>query len=181
MKHFFLVLFTASCLIVFSCSPKDDKTTKDNTEKKHPKSDDATDDETTKDDTSNDMTKAAGGVCNCMSDAMDGLSSKSKAIIIKAGASSDPTQTMKAELEKIDDADEKQKIGMEFQKFGKLAQDPDMMDCVRKVEKKYNVDDKDIKAQKQIIRVLQDKENCDVVAALMNIGVKQDAKNRGTE
>jgi len=96
--------------------------------------------------------------------------------LIKAGNSSEPTQTLTNELMKITDEEEKQTLGREFQKIGQIESDQDMQNCVEKLNKKYNLKEGDKKMQNKIVKQLEEKEDCEVVAALMKIGIKEENK-----
>lgn len=175
MKKFFVLVMAASCLFI-SCNPKDEKE-KDGEEETTKKKDKDADDEERNEDESDNSAKIATGVCNCMNSAVEGFSAQGKRIIIKAGNSSNPTQTLQTELMNIEDEEEKQKLGREFQSLAAMEEDTDMKDCMEKLKKKYDFDENDRKAQQKVARALEDKEGCEVVTALMKIGMKEQKGN----
>ncbi len=176
MTKFFLGLIAAYCLFG-SCNPKDNSIDSEKSSRLKDK-DKSQDDEAANNDEETDNTqKVAKGMCNCMNGVLDGLSSKSKRMIIKAGNSSNPTQTLQSEIMKIEDPEEKQSISQEFKKVGSFSEDPEVKDCINKLEKKYNVNDKGQKVQKKIIKHLEENGDCEMVSALMKIGLKQNNMN----
>ena len=156
----FTILLLVSGLILSGCN--NDAKVKDKTSKE--KKMDKDEEESGELDTE----ALATDVCDCISDLENGLSSRAKKIVIKAGNSDEPEVTMKEEILKITDAEEQEKIGKEFQGF----EDTNMEECMKKLQKKYpDVKNPDKKTQKKILSAIED--NCsEFSAALMKIGFK---------
>ncbi len=173
MNKILIWLLAATLVLNFSCNSAGDENDKEKiTKKKKTLGDEPMDEEEEVDDSPRNIDKMAAGICNCMANVFDGVGDNAKRILIKAGKSSNPTQTMQNEIAKMDDQEEKQKLGEEFTNLGTLAQDKGIQNCINKLEKKYNVSEEDTKAQKRIVQILEKDGDCSLVAALMNIAVK---------
>ena len=165
MKKILLVAAAATTMLAFSCNPKDDKGT--DKEGKTLKEDNTADDE---EGGSSDIKKAAVGYCECFNNNYGDIDPKIKKMLIKAGNSDDPMTTIQQEAMKISDPEEQQKISEEMQK---MSNDKDMEACAKKLNKKYGLDENDKKTQRSVMKVLQDEEDCELLAALMKIGLAQ--------
>jgi hypothetical protein len=163
MKKFLVLAMAATSMLAFSCNPKNDKGTD---KEKILKDDSKAEDE----DDGSDLKKAAVGYCECFNDNFGDLDPKVKKMIIKAGNSDDPMSTLQREAAKIGDPEEQQRIGEEMQK---MSTDKEMEACGKKISKKYGFDENDKKVQKRLMNYLLNEEDCEVLGALMKIGLSQ--------
>lgn len=176
MKRIFLATLCAASLLTFSCTNSKDANDKDKNKDddkevvdKPGKEDD--------DETEKNYTKAAKGMCGCISEKMDELSSTTKRIITKAADSDNPQATLKNELMNIDDEAEKQKVASEFQKFGTAVQETEFTNCAKKVQKKYNIDESSKSDEKKLMQAVEENGDCDILSALYKIGTKTQGNN----
>jgi hypothetical protein len=173
MKKLLTACFFAAALVAFSCNPKDDNTkdkekiSKDDDENKGKDEDESS--------SGSDLKKAAAGYCDCFNESYGNIDPKLKRIIIKAGKSDDPRTTLQNEMMKIDDEEEKQKMAQQMQQF---SDESAINACTKKISKKYDLNEEDPKVQKKILAELEDNGDCELVAALMQIGLKEGDGNK---
>jgi|GEM_PF-2783896 len=165
MKKLLVVAIAATTMLAFSCNPKNDKGS--DKEKRTSKEDSTAEDEESND---SDIRKAAVGYCECFNENFSEMDPKVRKMLIKAGNSDDPLSTIQKEVMKISDPEEQQRIGEEMQK---MSDDKQMEACAKKITKKYGLDENDKKTQRALMKELQGEEDCELIAALMRIGLSQ--------
>lgn len=169
MKKILVLFFAAGCLFV-SCNPTDDSDSK--TEKKTSKKEISEEEET--EEEGPDARKIATAFCGCFNNSsMSDINPRMKKIITKASNSDDPAYTLQAELMKIEDEEERNKLGEDFQAY---ADNGEMDACTKKIKKKYNLDENDKKLQRKIITELEENDDCSFLAALMRMGMKMESQ-----
>lgn len=117
--------------------------------------------------------QATAEMCSCFNRALSSMNPNVKSIIVKAGHSSDPITTLQTELQKLAGTEGQQQIAQEFQQF---ENDPQLQECANQIKKKYNLDDKDKTAQERILKAAEKNQDCEVVYALMKIGLQQEER-----
>ena len=167
MKRAFLLLMASSTLFLVHCNPKDEKDA-DNEKSSKLQDNDAEEEKTEK--SSSNIEKAAAGYCDCFNNSSEELDPKMKRMIIKAGESDNPLQVIQTEMMKIKDPEEQQRLGQQIQAF---TEGSAIEDCTNKITKRYKLNDKDPKMQRQVVKALEDNEDCELVSALMKIGINQ--------
>lgn len=160
-KTFFVPLF-AGTLFLFACN--DSKTTAENTT--------STEVNGNRGETQNVEAQATEELCNCINGSLNNMDPKVRTIIVKAGESSEPIQVLQSEMLKITDKEQQQKIANEFRRF---ESDPQLQTCSEKIKKKFGFNDADQASQGKILEAARQNKNCDVVYALMKIGMQQQA------
>lgn len=165
MKKLVVVAMLATSMLTFSCNSKDDKG-KDKDKDETVSNDDKIDEE---DNSSSDIKKAAAGYCDCFNESLGDMDPKMKRIIVKAGESDNPVQTLQSEMMKLGDQEEQQRLSEEMQKMNSA----EMEACGKRISKKYNIDENDKAMQKKMMKQLADNGDCEVLSALMKIGLSQ--------
>lgn len=166
MKHLFSAMLLTGSFLLFGCNPSDNGNTKDEDENEA-KND--------KDEDKDDVSKAAVAYCDCINENVE-LSSKSRKMIIKASKSDNPEQALQEEVMKITDEEDQVKIGQEFQQ---LESGSGINECSEKIQKKYKFKEGDTKVQRKLMKELEENDDCDLVAALMRIGMA--AENQSSD
>lgn len=127
-------------------------------------------------DAGNREEEATAEMCTCINSALANMSINIKKIIVKAGNSQDPQAVLEQELMKISNPQEQQRVAAEFQQF---QNDTQLQQCSDRIRIKYNLDDKDEAAQQKIMKAAAANKDCEVVYALMKIGMQQQQQGQG--
>ena len=174
MKKTFLLLLTAGSLFFAGCNSNKEKES-DKEEKTSTLRNNTDEEEETVESPSSDIKKAAMGYCDCFNESMDELDPRLKRMIIKAGESPNPIQVIQTEMMKVKDPEEQQKLGQQMQNY---TEGGSIENCTNKISKKYDLNDQDPKVQRQMLNALEDNEDCEILVALMKIGMKQENTTR---
>ena len=169
-KRLFFTLMTAGSLFFAACSDTKDKT-KDEDEDKIEKADDKKEDEEDSEDNA-DLRKGANAICDCFNENVSEVNPQMKKIIMKAANSDNPAMTMQNEMMKIEDVQERNQLGEEFQQWG---ENKEMEACSDKVKTKYDIKDDDTKTQKAVLKILEEKGDCEFLAAMLRMAMKMKA------
>jgi hypothetical protein len=173
MKKVLLTFLVAGVALAYSCNSTD-KNEKSKAEKETVAEKDAAIKNASE---ANVDEQAAAEMCNCFNRALSSMNPNVKSIIVKAGHSDDPITTLQTDLQKLAGTEEQQQIAQEFQHF---ENDPQLQQCADQIKKKYNLDDKDKKAQEKILKAAEKNGDCEVVYALMKIGLQQEERAKGS-
>lgn len=120
--------------------------------------------------------KAVAELCNCINNAMGKVNPRVRQIFIKAGNSKEPLMTLQTELQKVTNPEEQQQIADQFMA---ISADPQMQNCSESTRKKFGIDDNDNAAQNRVMRAAEKNKDCEVVYALMKIGIQTEGGRVG--
>lgn len=110
---------------------------------------------------------AATAFCGCMNKSFRNISPQVKDMVIRASQSNDPATALRADVARMPPAEGERLI----QEFGILMDNSDIQDCTNQVRKTYQLDDSSPATQKRMLQSLEKNDNCQLVAALMRIGI----------
>lgn len=169
MKKVLLTLLVAGTTLPYSCN-----TTGNNEKTKAVKETPAEKDvaETTL-SKPNAEEQAAAEMCTCFNKALSSMNPAVRKIIVDAGHSNDPIAALQTALQKLAGTEGEQEIAQEFQQF---ENDPQLQQCADQIKNKYHLDDKDKTAQEKILKAAEKNQDCEVVYALMKIGLQQEER-----
>jgi hypothetical protein len=119
--------------------------------------------------------KAVDELCSCFNSFMANMSPRVKRILVDAGKSSHPEQVLPAELQKIKGVEEQERLVMEFEQFQNSDQ---LQQCSANIQQKYNLNEADTASRERILKIAGANKECEVVYALMKIGLSQQAMQR---
>jgi hypothetical protein len=178
MKKVFLPLLFASVILVFSCGSNNDKEVrrmpeKDTAATSLPSASSGIVQTTPA--TSDKESAAIAELCTCVNSFLNDMSPQVRAVIVKAGKSSTPLQTLATEMQQIKGIEEQERLIREFDRF---ESDTQLQRCSESIKKKYNLDENDPASREKVLKAAGEKKECEVVYALMKIGMEQEKSAR---
>ncbi|HEV7334229.1 MAG TPA: hypothetical protein VGN63_24565 [Flavisolibacter sp.] len=179
MKNQFFILLTAGSLVMYSCN-SGNKTEASNVEEKTELSqaEVPTESEKDKKDTAVSQktvvaesaeSKATAEMCACINSSLKGMSPKIQQIFIRAGNSERPLQVLQNEIVTISDQEQMEL----FEQLQRFSTEPQLQKCSEDIRKKYGLDDNDKAAQERVLREARVNKDCELVYALIKIGMQQ--------
>lgn len=121
--------------------------------------------------------KAVEELCTCLNSFMAQMNPRVKKIIIDAGKTSDPVRTLTSELGQLGNSEEEQRILREFELFQSSDQ---LQQCTEDIRKKYRLDENNKASRDRMMAEAEASENCELMYALMKIGMAQQAAQTPT-
>ena len=115
--------------------------------------------------------KATDEMCACINSSLKGMSPKVQQIFIRAGGSDRPLQVLENEIVTISDVEQMELL----QQLQRFSTEPQLQKCSDDIRKKFGLDDKDSKAQERFLKVAKANKDCELVYALIKIGMQQQA------
>lgn len=182
MKNIGLSLLVAGVMVAFGCNsndgPSKQKTvTKDSTAEI--RSADTTAVQTQTATVTNDREwQATAELCACINPLLNDMSPQVRAIIVKAGNSSTPLQTLATEMQQIKGIEEQERLIREFDRF---ESDTQLQRCSESIKKKYNLDENDKASWEKVLKAASENKDCAVIYALMKIGLEQEKRVRALQ
>ena len=116
---------------------------------------------------------ATAELCTCLKPFFADMSPQVRAILVKAGESSTPMETLTSELQQVKGGDEQERLFREMEKF---ETDFQLQRCSESIKKKYNLDENDMASRDKVLKAAGEIKECEVVYALMKIGVEQEKR-----
>jgi hypothetical protein len=116
-------------------------------------------------------TQATLELCSCVNSFLADMSPQVREILVRAGKSNTPVQTLATELQQVKGAAEQERLFRELEKF---ENDTQLQRCSEGVKVKYNLDENDTAARAKVLRAAEEARECEVVYALMKIGLEQE-------
>ena len=173
MKKIFLFIILSGCFLSFGCNAKNEKTAKNDRDEA------VTDSENTEsadeEEEGADLKKAAAAYCNCFEENMSDLSPGIQKIFIKAGKSNDPQKALQSELMKIDDEDERNAL---LKEFINIPTHQEMKNCTDRLKKKYDIKPKDLKTQRKLLAIVEERGDCEFVEAVLRMTIKKEENKK---
>ena len=131
--------------------------------------------------TNADPKKMASDLCDCFTSKKK-ISSQTTNIVLKASKSDDFQTTVQDELQAIEDAEEQQKISDEINRIATSFQNKKTQDCANDIDKKYRVMKSDsVEIQRQMIDEMDNVKGCEVYAAFVKAGLKNQERRANDE
>lgn len=115
--------------------------------------------------------KAMAEMCACINSSLKGMSPKVQQIFIRAGNSDRPLQVLQNEIVTISDTEQMEL----FEQLQRFSSQPQLQKCSDEVRKKYGFDDNDRQAQERFLKAAKANKDCELVYALIKIGMQQQA------
>ncbi len=166
MKKIILLMLLAGATLSFSCNSNDTGTKKITTEKEA-----VANKKAGKAIPPSKEAQATAELCDCVNTFLADMSPKVKQILINASKSDNPVQVLTTELQNVNSAEEQQRLAREFERF---ENDQQLQKCSDNIKKKYNLDENDKAAQQRVMKAAEENKNCEVLYALMKIGMQQE-------
>lgn len=113
--------------------------------------------------------KATAELCSCINSSLKGMSPKVQNIFIRAGNSDRPLQVLQNEIVTISDAEQMEL----FEQLQRFSSEPQLQKCSDDIRKKYGLDDNDRQAQERFLQAAKANKDCELVHALIKIGMQQ--------
>lgn len=117
--------------------------------------------------------KATAEMCACINSSLKGMSPKIQKIFIRAGNSDRPLQVLQDEMVTISDQEQMEL----FEQLQRFSTEPQLQKCSDDIRKKYGLDDQDNKAREKILQAARANKDCELVYALIKIGMQQQASD----
>lgn len=183
MKKCFLLFLAVSTLLTYSCNSgtetkaeaKEEKTGVEKTEvttnAKPESTDSAVVDNSGKKAVKPESSeaKATAEMCACINSSLKGMSPKVQKIFIRAGNSDRPLQVLQNEIVTISDQEQMEL----FEQLQRFSTEPQLQKCSDDIRKKYGLDDNDKAAQERFLQAARANKDCELVYALIKIGMQQ--------
>ncbi|MDQ3279324.1 MAG: hypothetical protein M3Q06_13425 [Bacteroidota bacterium] len=122
---------------------------------------------------SNTEAKATAEMCDCINSSLKSMSPKIQQIFIRAGSSERPLQVLQNEIVTISDK-EQEELFTQLQRF---STDPKLQNCSEDIRKKYGLNPEDKAAQDRVLQHAKNIKDCELVYALIKIGMQQQSGN----
>ncbi len=122
--------------------------------------------------TADNETKAVAELCGCFNSAMANMNPRVKRLIIDAGKSDNPLAVLAAGLLQAESLEERERLEREFEQF---QNNPQLQQCSDDVQKKYGLNETDTASQRRVVAIAAGNAQCEVVYALLKIGLAQQA------
>ncbi|MBB1284218.1 hypothetical protein HRH25_07530 [Flavisolibacter sp. BT320] len=113
--------------------------------------------------------KATAEMCACINSSLKGMSPKIQQIFIRAGNSDRPLQVLQNEIVTISDREQMEL----FEQLQRFSSEPQLQKCSDDIRKKYGLDDNDKAAQERFLQAARANKDCELVYALIKIGMQQ--------
>lgn len=113
--------------------------------------------------------RATAEMCDCINASLKNMSPKVQQIFIRAGNSERPLQVLQNEIVTISDK-EQEELFMQLQRF---STDPKLQNCSEDIRKKYGLNPDDKASQDRILQYAKNNKDCELVYALIKIGMQQ--------
>lgn len=117
--------------------------------------------------------KAAAEMCACMNASLKDVSPRVQQVFIRAGNSERPLDVLRNEVVAMSDK-EQEELMVQLQRF---SSDPKLQDCSGTILRKYGLDPDDEATQKRILQATKNNKDCELVSALVKIGMQQQTGN----
>jgi hypothetical protein len=183
MKKLFILFLTASVLFTYSCTSGTDSKAETSEEKTvADKTVDANSEIPAINDTlvqenvetktvkpESTEAKATAEMCACINSSLKSMSPKIQQIFIRAGNSDRPLQVLQNEIVTISDQEQMEL----FEQLQRFSTEPQLQKCSDDIRKKYGLDDNDKAAQERFLQAARANKDCELVYALIKIGMQQ--------
>jgi hypothetical protein len=118
-------------------------------------------------------TKATVEMCACMNASLKDVSPRVQQVFIRAGNSERPLDVLRNEVVAMSDK-EQEELMVQLQHF---SSDSKLQDCSGTIFRKYGLDPDDKATQERILQAAKNNKNCELVSALIKIGMQQQTAN----
>jgi hypothetical protein len=113
--------------------------------------------------------KATAEICDCVNSSLKDISPRVQQIFIRAANSERPLQALQNEIVTISDK-EQEELFVQLQRF---SSDPQLQNCSEEIGKKYGMNPDDKAAQEMVLQAAKNNKDCQLVYALLKIGMQQ--------
>lgn len=119
--------------------------------------------------------KATSELCACVNTYLVDMSPQVRQVIVNAGKSSMPLQTLAYQLQQVKGTAEQEQLLRELEKF---ESNPQLQRCADGIKQKYSLDDTNPNAWEKVLKAAGENKDCEVLYALMKIGLAQEKMAR---